>query len=52
MPMFHSEKRKEITDLHARQLRLMKMEHDRKKSADEEKFEALQEQKEEAAEQF
>ena len=43
MLMFQTEKRKEITDLHSRQLRQMKMEHDRKKTADEEKFEALQE---------
>jgi len=35
---FHVEKRNEMKDLHARQLRQMKLEHDRKKQADEEKF--------------
>ena len=36
---------------HNRKLRMMKAEHERKKASDEEKFEALQEQKELAAEE-
>ena len=45
-------KRKELDELHARRLLEMKKEHERKKFSDEEKFEALLEQKELAAEEF
>ena len=41
-----------MEELHARQLRQMRLEHERKKAADEEKLEALQEQKRAACEQF
>lgn len=41
-----------MEELHARQLLQMKKEHERKKLSDEEKFEALLEQKESAAEDF
>jgi len=38
MLRYQVEKRKEMEDLHARQLKQMKVEHDRKKASDEEKF--------------
>jgi len=38
---YQVEKRKEMEELHARQLLQMKKEHERKKLSDEEKFEAL-----------
>lgn len=41
-----------MEELHARQLLQMKKEHDRKKASDEEKFQALLEQKDLAAEDF
>lgn len=49
---FQAEKRKEMEELHTRQLLQMKKEHERKKTSDEEKFEALLEQKEIAADDF
>ena len=52
MLRYHVEKRKEMEDLHARQLKQMRSEHERKKQADEEKFQALLEQKQSASEQF
>ncbi len=41
MLRYQVEKRKEMEELHARQLRQMRVEHERKKAADEEKLEAL-----------
>lgn len=52
MLRYQVEKRKEMEDLHARQLKQMKVEHDRKKGSDEEKFQGLLEQKQAACESF
>jgi len=41
-----------MEELHNRQLLQMKKEHERKKASDEEKFDSLLEQKENAAEDF
>ena len=52
MLRFQVAKRKEIEEHHMRTLQSLKKEHERKKATDEEKFQALLEQKEEAAEEF
>ena len=52
MLRFQVAKRKEIEEHHMRTLQQLKKEHERKKATDEEKFQALLEQKEETAEEF